>query len=326
MCWQDRRVFISGSTGFVGSWLLRDLIKKGADVTILVRDASSLAFQRVLLSKRLSVVIGSLEDSELVERIIADHEIEICFHLAARTLVYSVGKNPLSTFSSNIAGTWNLLEACRKSNSLTGFVFASSAKVYGVQKVLPIREGCQLLAKSPFGVSKVCAELLVNAYYGTYGLPVAISRFSNIYGGGDLNFLRVVPSAVRSVLLNRNPVIRSDGSPVRDYLYISDAVDAYLMLADSIEKTAVKGESFNFGSLNPMSILQVVKKIIEISCRKNLDPIISRKATPEIPEQYLSSEKARRILNWSDKFSIEEGLKETIRWFDENKLLWLNKT
>jgi CDP-glucose 4,6-dehydratase len=326
MNWQDVRVFISGGTGFVGSWILHELLEKGAKITVLSSDTSSTVNHRFLMhnKKNCSCVIGSIDDSELVNKIFAEHEIEFCFHLAARTLTYSGSKNPLQTFSSNVAGTWSVLEACRNAKNFEGLVFASNAKVYGVQSVFPVSEDCQLLAKSPFGVSKVCGELLVKTYYETYGLPVATARFSNIYGGGDLNFSRVIPSAVRSVLLNKNPVIRSDGSAVRDYLYISDAVDAYITLAEGIKRPAVSGQVFNFSTLRPLSVLRVVNKIIEVSGMPNLEPSILRKAVPEMPVLHLSSEKAREMLDWSDKVMLEQGLKKTLNWFDVNKALWLS--
>lgn len=327
MSWQDNRVFITGGTGFVGSWLLNELVNRGARITILVRGIHSKTFQKLLLSdeKPDSVVLGRLEDLNLIERIINEYEIEVCFHLAAQAIVSVANKNPLSTFHSNILGTWNLLEACRRSNTLKCLIVASSDKAYGEPKSLPITEDHPLLASYPYDASKACSDILARTYYKTYGLPVAVARCSNIYGGGDLNFSRIVPGTIRSVLLDENPIIRSDGSPLRDYLYISDVVSAYIRLAENIERTDVKGQPFNFSTRKPLSVLQIVEKIIEISGKTHLKPRILGRASPEIQAQYLSSDKAYKTLNWTAKITIEKGLEETIRWFDRNRTLWIKQ-
>ena len=327
MSWQERRVFITGATGFVGSWLLNELVKRGAHVTILVRDIHPMIFRKLLLSneKPESIVLGRLEDFNLIERIINEYEIEVCFHLAAQSIVGVANRNPLSTFRSNIAGTWNLLEVCRRSDIVRCLIVASSDKAYGEPKSLPITEDHPLLANYPYDASKACVDILARTYHKTYGLPVAVSRFSNIYGGGDLNFSRIIPGTIQSVLLNRNPIIRSDGSPIRDYIYISDVISAYIRLAENIERTDVKGQPFNFSTSKPMSVLQIVEKIIEVSGRTHLEPCILRQGSPEIQSQYLSPEKARRILNWTAKVQIEKGLEETTKWFDENRALWVKK-
>lgn len=327
MSWKERKIFITGATGFVGSWLLNELVRRGADITILVRDIHSTMFQKLLLSteKPDSIVLGRLENFELIERIINEYEIEVCFHLAAQPIVGVANKNPLSTFQSNITGTWNLLEACRRSNIVRCLIVASSDKAYGEPRSLPITEDHPLLANYPYDASKACADILARTYHKTYGLPVAVSRCSNIYGGGDLNFSRIVPGTIQYVLLDRNPIIRSDGSPIRDYIHISDAISAYIRLAESIERAGVKGQAFNFSTHKPMSVLQIVEKIIEVSGKTHLEPCILRQVSPEIQAQYLSPEKAHRILNWTAKVPVEKGLEETIKWFDENRVLWEKK-
>ena len=327
--WIDRNILVTGATGFVGSWITEALLDRGANVTILVRDVPSKLiyneFISGIYSKLKSMVLGDLGVYSVVERALNEYEIDTCFHLAAQTIVGIAKHSPLSTFESNMRGTWNLLEACRNSRTLQRIVMASSDKAYGEPIKLPISEDHPLLALYPYEASKACADILARTYFHTYGLPVAITRCSNIYGGRDTNFSRIIPDTIRSVLLSKDPVIRSDGKPVRDYMYISDAINAYLTLAENLDRPEVKGEAFNFGTGKPISVIDLVKKIITMAENPHLKPVILGRETKEISVQYLSIEKARRVLKWKPKVSLENGLIETISWYKENKQLWLTK-
>lgn len=327
--WIDRNVFVSGATGFIGSWVTKTLVESGASVTILIRDICPkplLGSIKDLYSKVKSVILGDVTDYSVLERTFNEYEIDTCFHLAAQTLVGTAKRSPLSTFESNIKGTWNILEACRNSQTVNRIVIASSDKVYGEPRKLPITEDHPLLASYPYEASKACADILARSYFQTYGLCVGVTRCSNIYGGGDLNFSRIVPDTIRSVLLNKNPIIRSDGTPVRDYLYVSDAVNAYLSLAENLDRAMIKGETFNFGTGNPISVLDLVRKIIELSRKHNLKAVILGKGTKEIEKEYLSFGKARDLLKWKPEVSLEEGLDKTIKWYRENAGLWVPHT
>jgi len=266
-------------------------------------------------AKLRGIVKGNLTDYSAVERAFNEYEIEACFHLAAQAIVGIANRSPLSTFESNIKGTWNVLEAARNSEVLKKLIIASSDKAYGEHERLPYKEDYCLNALHPYDASKACADILARTYYNTYDLPVCVARCANIYGGGDLNFSRLVPDTIRAVLESKNPRIRSDGTPVRDYLYIKDVVSAYLTLGEKLEK--VKGEAFNFGSNAPISVLELVTKILEFSSSKGLRPIIKGKGKPkgEIDRQYLSSEKAEKLLGWMPKYELEKGLKETLEWY-----------
>ncbi|MCW4022276.1 MAG: GDP-mannose 4,6-dehydratase [archaeon] len=325
MSWQDKRVLISGNSRFVGRWLLDALAQRGAKVTVLLKELDLQKNHSLLTNKKqVSIEIGQLEDLDTVEKTIKKHEIETCFHLSAQDFASRTTTNPTSKFYSNITGTWNILEGCRKSESTDCLVVVTNSKIYGEPNFLPLTEDHPLLAGYPVEASKACADILSRMYNKTYGLPVAVSRCSNVYGGGDLVLLRVVPSKVCPVILNKNPPIRSDGSPVRDYLYISDAIDAFITMAERIKNTDVAGQAFNIGSSEPLSILQITKKIIEASGKNHLKPDILNIASPTVHTQYLSCEKAKTTLKWTPKVSIEEGLKKTIHWFEENRNAWIN--
>jgi CDP-glucose 4,6-dehydratase len=327
--WINRNVFVTGATGFIGSWITKTLIERGASVTILVRDICPkpiLESAKNVYSKLRGIILGDVVDYKVIERILNEYEIDTCFHLAAQTLVGTAKRSPLSTFETNIKGTWNVLEASRNSQTVHRIVLASSDKVYGEPIKLPITEDHALLASYPYEASKACADILARSYFQTYSLCVAVTRCSNVYGGGDLNFSRIVPDTIRSVLLDKNPIIRSDGTPVRDYMYVSDAVNAYLTLAENLERSAVKGEAFNFGTNKPISVLDLVRKIIELSGKRNLNAVILGKAIKEIEKEYLSSEKAKTTLNWKPKVSLDQGLVETINWYKENMGLWMPYT
>lgn len=315
--WAERRVFVTGATGLVGSWLVRELVGRGAYVVILVRDWDP---QSELIRSgtihRTHVVHGQLEDYATLERAINEHEVDTVFHLGAQTIVGTALRSPLSTFESNIRGTYNLLEACRVHAKLVQrIVVASSDKAYGEVATLPYTEEMPLLGHHPYDVSKACADLLVHAYFRTYGLPVVVARCGNIYGGGDLNWSRIVPGTIRSLYYGQRPIIRSDGRYTRDYLYVMDAVHAYLALAEAVGRAGVAGEAFNFAPERPRTVLEVVDALRQLMGRMDLEPIILNQAEAEIRDQYLSSEKARSVLGWSPRYTFEAGLKATIEWY-----------
>ncbi len=315
--WKDVNVLVTGASGFVGSWITRALVDRGAQVVVLLRDeVPGSPLEHMGVRSRLRAVLrGDLTDFRAVERAFNEYEVGACFHLAAQAIVGIANRSPLSTFESNIKGTWNVLEAARNSEALERLVVASSDKAYGEQPELPYTEEHCLNGLHPYDASKACADILARTYHNTYGLPVAVARCANIYGGGDLNFSRLVPDTVRAALQGRNPIIRSDGTPVRDYIYIKDAVTAYLTLGDKLKK--VKGGAFNFGSNAPISVLELVNEILEVAGRKDLKPVIRGRGRVkgEIDRQYLSSEKAEKLLGWRVKYPLREGLRETIEWY-----------
>ncbi len=315
--WHGRRVVVTGATGFVGSWLVRDLLARGAQVIALVRDADpqSELFRSGDI-RCVSVVSGPLEDFWTLERAISEYEPDTIFHLGAQPIVGVAQRFPIQTFEANIRGTYNLLEACRvHSECVRRVVVASSDKAYGSHGPILYTEEMVLQARHPYEVSKSCAEALARTYHHTYGLPVVLARCGNIYGGGDLNWTRVVPGTIRALLRGERPVIRSDGSPVRDYLYVKDAVRAYLRLAQSLDEDAVVGEAFNFGGASPCTVLQMVALIQQLMKREDLTPDISNVARGEIAWQCLSSEKALRVLGWQPSFPLEAGLAESVAWY-----------
>lgn len=314
--WLDKTVLVTGITGFVGSALASRLIEEGANVVGLVRDdVPNSNFHLKKLTRKITVVRGYLEDYELLERAINEYGVEYVYHLGAQAIVGVANRSPLSTFHSNIQGTWNLMEACRGKKSVRGIIVASSDKAYGTHKKLPYKESFPLLPEYPYDVSKACADLITQCYFKTYQLPVVITRFANIYGPGDFNFSRIVPDTIRSVIAGKNPIIRSDGSPERDYLYIEDVVDLYLLLGREIEKT--RGEIFNAGHKKPVSVLNLVKTILNLAGRKGLKPVITGKGNPhgEIDRQWLDGAKVEKVLGWKPKFDLENGLKKTLDWY-----------
>lgn len=316
--WTDKPVLVTGATGLVGSWLTQRLVKAGADVVCLVRDwvpQSELVRSGTL--EKVKVARGDVRDQELLERVIGEYEIGTVFHLAAQTIVGIANRNPVSTFESNIAGTWGLLEACRRSPLVKSIVIASSDKAYGDQPKLPYAEDSPLQGRHPYDVSKSCADLLASAYAKTYSLPVAITRCGNFYGGGDLNWNRIVPGTIRSVLRGERPVIRSDGQFIRDYFFVEDGAAAYMMLAERLHTDAAqRGEAYNFSNEQPISVIQLVDRILAVM-GSSLKPDIRNEAVNEIRDQYLSSAKARTKLGWKPLFSLEDGLRETVRWYKD---------
>jgi len=316
--WLDRPVFLTGATGLVGGWLLRRLVDAGADVVCLVRDwvPQSEAVRTGLL-ERVRVVRGDLSDQALLERILGEYEVRTVLHLAAQTIVEISNRNPVSTFEANIRGTWSLLEACRRSPRLGSVVVASSDKAYGDQVRLPYDEETPLQGRHPYDVSKSCADLLTQSYAVTYGLPVAITRCGNFYGGGDLNWNRIVPGTIRAVLRGDRPVIRSDGQFIRDYFYVDDGAAAYMLLAEALEaRPDLRGEAFNFSNELQITVLEIVQRLLT-AMHSDLEPEVRNEASNEIRHQYLSAAKARKMLEWSPLYDLETGLTNTIAWYRE---------
>ena len=312
--WKDKNVFVTGGNGFLGSWLVNDLVKKGANVTCIIRDSVANSNLRLLgINDKINVVAGTIEDYRTVERAMNEYEAEVCFHVAAQAIVGTANKSPISTFETNIKGTWNVLEACRQLE-MKRTVVASSDKAYGEHKQLPYKEEFALNGLTPYEASKSCTDLIARAYAKTYGLAIAVTRCGNIYGGGDLNMSRIIPGTIKSVLNNEQPIIRSDGTPVRDYIYVLDAVSAYITLAEQLDRKEVAGEAFNFGTEQPVSVFELVKKTIAAADKK-IEPVILNQAKNELQAQYLDWTKAKKVLGWAPKYKLDAGLKETINWY-----------
>jgi len=316
--WRDRPIFITGATGLVGGWLTQRLLELGADVVCLVRDwVPQCQLVRCQLIERVKVVRGDVQDQALVERVLGEYEIDTVIHLAAQTIVGIANRNPVSTFETNIGGTWSLLEACRHSPSVKQIVLASSDKAYGEHDKLPYDEQSPLQGHYPYDVSKSCADLIAQTYAKTYGLPVVITRCGNFYGGGDLNWTRIVPGTIRAVLRGERPVIRSDGNYVRDYFYVEDGAAAYTLLAEQLaENRELRGHSFNFSNELNVTVLQLVERILTLmGCE--VKPDVQNQASNEIRRQYLNSVKAQKVLGWSPLFDLDTGLQKTIAWYRE---------
>lgn len=316
--WQDRPTFVTGATGLVGGWLVKRLLAAGAAVVCLVRDwVPQSEFVRARLIEQTRVVRGDVRDHALLERILAEYEIDTVIHLAAQTIVGIANLNPLSTFETNIGGTWSLLEACRRSPRVQQIVVASSDKAYGDQPQLPYDETMPLQGQHPYDVSKSCADLIAQTYAATFDLPVAITRCGNFYGGGDLNWNRIVPGTIRSVLRGQLPVIRSDGTLTRDYFYVEDGAAAYTLLAERLAaRRDLRGKAFNFSNDAPVTVLELTRRILDLM-QSPLEPVILNEASNEIRHQYLDSRRAREMLGWSPLFDLETGLQRTIAWYRE---------
>lgn len=314
--WRDRRVLVTGATGLLGGHLVEALLARASEVVCLVRDWEPRA--RVIEEgwiDRVSQVRGELEDLAVLERAVNEHEIETVFHLGAQTIVGTAARSPLSTFESNVRGTWNVLEACRRAGKLVGrVVVASSDKAYGEHASLPYTEATPLEGKFPYDASKAAADLVATSYFHTYALPVTIARCGNLFGPGDLNWSRLVPGTIRSALRGESPVIRSDGTLIRDWLFVGDAVDAYLALAERAPEKGIAGEAFNFGAERPLSVLELALMILRLAGQPTLQPTILAGASHEIPRQFLECSKARARLGWKAVRGIEAGLRETIAW------------
>lgn len=315
--WRHKNVLVTGATGFLGSWVVKYLVDAGANVTALIRDiVPGSHLYRSGYVQNVNIVRGGLEDYHTLERALGEYEIDTVFHTAAQTLVEIANRNPISTFESNIKGTWNILEACRRSPAVKKVVVASSDKAYGTHKELPYTEEAPLKGEHPYDVSKSAADLIAQSYYHSYGLPVAITRCGNFYGPGDVNFNRIVPGTIRSVLHGESPIIRSDGSFIRDYFYIEDGALAYIGLAEKMDDPAVHGHAFNFSNESQITAREMVEKILSLM-NSPLEPKILATATNEIPHQYLSAKKAREVLGWQPRFTLDEGLINTIAWYKE---------
>jgi CDP-glucose 4,6-dehydratase len=322
--WKRRRVFITGCTGLVGAWLTDWLVAAGADVVGLIRDDTPTSnFFKLGLDRRVAAVRGDLEDYALLERALNEHEIEVVFHLGAQTIVGIANHNPLSTFSANIQGTWNLLEAARRAKGVKAFVLASSDKAYGTHDVLPYTEDAPLIGRHPYDVSKSCADLIAQSYWVTYQLPIAITRCGNFYGGGDLNFNRIVPGTIRSLFDGQAPIIRSDGTLIRDYFYVKDGVGAYVTTAEKLLAGGAAGEAYNFSNESQVTVRELVEVVRRAFGDTSLEPVVQNNAPNEIPHQYLSAAKARRDLDWKPGYTLEQGMAETVQWyrqyFEENR-------
>jgi CDP-glucose 4,6-dehydratase len=313
--WREKAVFISGGTGLLGSWLVKYLLERQAKVVALIRDeVPDSNLYRMSLAEAIIQVRGDVEDYSLLRRIINEYEVNTVFHLAAQTIVTVANHDPLSTFQTNIKGTWNLLEACRNTKTIRQIIISSSDKAYGEKERLPYCEDDQLKGLHPYDVSKSCADLIAQTYYHTYSLPVCITRCANLYGGGDLNFSRIIPGTIRSAFYNETPVIRSNGRYLRDYFYVEDAVGAILNLAEKMQQKRILGEAFNFASGIHINVIELVNKVLRLM-GKRLKYKILNEAQYEIEDQYLSIKKADKILGWKPTYSLDAGLKKTIEWY-----------
>jgi len=321
--WKNRNVFVTGASGLLGSWMSEELVRRGANVTVLLRDwVPASRLNQTGLLDRVNAVRGELEDAPLLLRALNEHEIETVLHLGAQTIVGTASRSAVSTFEANILGTWNLLEACRAlPRQVRRVIVASSDKAYGEHPTLPYTEDAPLQGRFPYDVSKSCADLITFSYYHTYHVPVAVTRCGNLFGGGDLNFNRLIPGTIRSALQNEHPLVRSDGSFVRDYFYVRDAVNAYLLLAERMDDPAFHGQAFNFGTETPLSVLEVVRAVLDRMKKPDLAPIILNEASHEITRQYLDCAKARRMMDWHPAFTFEQGLDEAIAWYRD----WLDR-
>ena len=316
--WRDRPTLVTGATGLLGYWLTTRLVAAEADVVCLVRDwvPQSECVRQGLL-ERVKVVRGDVCDYEVLERTLNEYEVDTVFHLAAQTIVGIANRNPLSTFQTNVQGTWNVLEACRRNPAVHSVVTASSDKAYGDQAELPYSEDTPLEGRHPYDVSKSCADLIAHAYAVSYSLPVAVTRCGNFYGGGDLNWNRIVPGTIRAVVRGERPVIRSDGQYIRDYFYVEDGAAAYMLLAEELsQRPELRGQAFNFSNQLQIPVLDLVWRILS-HMESTLAPEVRNEATNEIRHQSLSAEKARRVLNWAPLFDLDEGLRRTITWYRE---------
>jgi len=317
--WRDRPVLVTGATGLVGGWMVRRLLGLEASVVCLVRDwipRSELSRSGML--DQVNVVRGDVRDQQLLERTLGEHEIDTVIHLAAQTIVPIANRNPVSTLETNVQGTWALLEAARRSPAVKQIVIASSDKAYGEQAKLPYDESTPLQGQHPYDVSKSAADLIAQSYATTYKLPVTITRCGNFYGGGDLNWSRIVPGTIRSVLRGQRPIIRSDGGFVRDYFYVEDGAAAYTFTAEHLaENRDLAGQAFNFSNEQPMSVLDIVGLILRVM-DSALEPDIRNEASHEIRNQYLSAAKARSVLGWKPLFDLEDGMRRTVDWYSRH--------
>ncbi len=318
--WRNRSVLVTGATGLLGGWLAEALLARGASVVCLVRDRVPMSrFYTDGVDRRVTTCQGDVTDQATMERVIGEHEVQCVFHLAAQTIVGIANRNPVSTFQSNVLGTWAVLEACRRSPLVSAVVVASSDKAYGEQVDLPYREGAPLQGRSPYDVSKSCADLIAQSYAATWATPVVVTRCGNFFGGGDLNWNRLVPGTIRSLLADEPPLVRSDGTFVRDYIYVEDGAEAYIRAAEALSADrGLAGRAYNFSLERPLTVLQMMGLIIEAT-GVSLDPVILNAATNEIRAQYLDSTRASTELGWAPKVGLEDGLLRTVDWYRNNR-------
>ncbi len=316
--WQDRPTLVTGATGLLGSWLVRRLVDQGADLVCLTRDwVPQSELVRAGTIENVKVVRGDICDGAVLERTLGEYEVNTVFHLAAQTIVSIANRNPLSTFETNIRGTWELLEACRTCPTVKQIVLASSDKAYGDHEKLPYDEAAPLQGRHPYDVSKSCADLIAQTYAVTYGLPVVVTRCGNFYGGGDLNWNRIVPGTIRSIMRDQRPVIRSDGNYIRDYFYVEDGAAANMLLAERLAaRPELRGEAFNFSNEIQVTVLELAERILA-AMESGLRPDVRNEASNEIRHQFLSAAKSRRVLGWSPLFDLDGGLKKTVAWYQE---------
>lgn len=316
--WKGKNVFVTGADGFIGGWIAKTLVDVGANVSVIVRDIKRKpnALDLHKIRDKVNIVIGDIKDYEVISRVFNEHEIDTIFHLAAQAIVGTANRSPLSTFESNIKGSWVIYEAARVTSTVKRVIVASSDKAYGVQEKLPYTEDQSLNGLYPYDASKVCTDVLARCYFTSYKLPIVVTRNANTYGGADLNMSRIVPDTVCSAIEGKELLIRSDGTLERDYMYIKDAVDAYMVLAENMHRKDILGEAFNFGIGEPISVLDLFNKIVELTGTKT-KPKILGEAKNEINRQYLDCTKVKKMLNWEPKYTLETGLKETIEWYKE---------
>jgi CDP-glucose 4,6-dehydratase len=314
--WRDRPTLVTGGSGLVGGWLVRRLVEAGADLVCLIRDwVPQSELNRSGLIDKVKTVRGDVRDQRTLERLLGEYEIDTVLHLAAQTIVPIANRNPISTFETNVAGSWTVLEACRRSPAVKQVVVASSDKSYGEQQHLPYDEGMPLQGRHPYDASKSAGDLITQSYAASFGLPVIITRCGNFYGGGDLNWSRIVPGTIRSIVRGKRPVIRSDGQFVRDYFYVEDGAAAYTLAAERLaEDRGLAGEAFNFSNEQPINVIDITRLILKLM-DSDLEPEIRNEATNEIRSQYLSASKAREKLGWSPMCQLDEGLRQTIQWY-----------
>lgn len=312
--WKDKKVLITGFKGFLGSNLTKTLLDSKADILGMDIEIDKNTILTGKDLKNINVIKGDIENFRLLSKIVAGNKIEFIFHLAAQSLVEKGIKNPLRTFSTNIKGTWNILEVSKRAGCIKGIVIASSDKAYGIQKKLPYKENFSLKGCHPYDVSKSCTDLLAYTYFNTYNLPVCITRCGNILGPGDFNFSRIVPDTIRSAIRNKALIIRSDGEFTRDYIYVDDVVSGYLLLAQKMQELKLFGEAFNFSYEKPTSVLELVKSIYK-ACKRKPDYKILNKVKHEIRDQYLSAKKAQEVLGWRPKYTMEKAIEKTIEWY-----------
>ncbi|MBI2573087.1 SDR family NAD(P)-dependent oxidoreductase [Candidatus Woesearchaeota archaeon] len=317
MDWSNKNVFITGADGFIGGWIAKVLVERGANVVVLARDdKKESALKLHHIEHKVNIVHGDITDFSLLRRIINEYEIEYCFHLAAQALVQIANRSPLSTFETNIKGTWTLLEAVREvaSPRFKALIVASTDKAYGIHEELPYTEESELRGIYPYDASKVCADVLARCYHKMYNLPICVTRKANIYGGADINFGRIVPDTFKSIITGQELIIRSDGTPQRDYMYVEDAADAYITLAENMHRPEIVGQAFNFSSEKPVSVLELVNTIVKVA-GKQVQPKVLGQAKGEIDVQYLSRAKAEKLLGWKPRHSLEQGLSKTLEWY-----------